>query len=318
MVFDAPRAAPEPPAVDDRLVAPETRYEIHDGELVFVSPADPPHGKRHSKVSALVEAHAGPAFDVASDMLTRTTEIDDFAPDVSVFPDAPDPVTGGRQVEELAFEVISTGTLGRAGGKAAKLIARGVRRVFAVDVERSRALEWSTALGTWSVLDVAAYIEDPVLAAPLPIDALVRDAKVDDAVARALLIKQNPVLEAVLAERVAAAVARGQEQALAEGKEQGLAEGKEQGLAEGKEQGLAEGKEQGLAEGKEQGLAEGLARGMAEAVIWVLDARGIILHSADRARILGERDPATLASWVARAATCAAVAGLFDVTVRHG
>jgi hypothetical protein len=33
MAFDASRAAPELPAVDDRLIAPETRYEIHDEEL---------------------------------------------------------------------------------------------------------------------------------------------------------------------------------------------------------------------------------------------------------------------------------------------
>src|SRR5215831_4299942 len=45
--------------------------------------------------------------------------------------------------------------------KAAKLAARGVRRVFAIDVERSRALEWSAALGTWSLLDPAGQITDP-------------------------------------------------------------------------------------------------------------------------------------------------------------
>jgi Uma2 family endonuclease len=279
MAFDAPRAAPELPAVDDRLIAPETRYEIHDGELVYVSPADPPHGKRHSKVSALVEAHAGPEFDVASDMLTRTSEVDDVAPDVSVFPDGPDPVMGGRQIEQLAFEVVSTESLSHAGSKAAKLVARGVRRVFAIDVERSRALEWSTALGTWSVLDAGAYIEDPALAAPLPVDALVHDAKVDDAVARALLVKHNPVLEAV--------------------------------RAEDRADGVAEGLVRGRAEGKKQGLVEGLARGRAEALIAMLDARGVALGSAERARILGEHDPEQLARWLTRAATCTTLTELW-------
>jgi hypothetical protein len=76
-------------------------------------------------------------------------------PDVSVYPDAPDPRTGGRQLEQLAFELASTQSLGHAGRKAAKLAGRGVRRVFAIDVERSRALEWSAALGAWRELDPA-------------------------------------------------------------------------------------------------------------------------------------------------------------------
>jgi len=214
MSSDASRARPTLPAVDDRLAPPETRYEVHDGELVYVPPADPPHATRHSKISALVEAHAGLAFEVASDMLTRLSKVDDRAPDVSVFPLAPDPQTGGRQIEQLAFEVVSTESIGRAGIKAAQLVGRGVRRVFAVDVERSRALEWSAALGTWSVLDPAGRIEDSALAVPLPIDDLVHAAKADDAVARALIAKRNPVIEAVRAQDRAEGRAEGKAEAL--------------------------------------------------------------------------------------------------------
>jgi Uma2 family endonuclease len=220
MSFDASRVGPVLPAVDDRLVAPDTRYEMLEGRLVHVSPADPPHGTRHSKVSALLEAHTGLEFTVASDMLTRTSEHSDIAPDVSVFPSAPDPETGGRQLEQLAFEVVSTQSLGNAGGKAAQLAARGVRRVFAIDVERSRVLEWSAGLSTWSVLDPAGHIDDPALDAPLPIEALVGTARADDAVARALLLKRNPVLVQKLAE------------GHAEGKIEGKAEGKIEGKAE--------------------------------------------------------------------------------------
>jgi Uma2 family endonuclease len=190
---------PELPPIDERLVEPGTRYEMYDGELVYVPPAHPPHATRHSKISALVEAHAGPAFDVASDMLTRVSRTSDVAPDVSVFPLARDPRTGRRQLEHLAFEVVSTESLGHAGRKAAKLVARGVRRVFAIDIERGRVLEWSGVLETWSPLERSATIEDPVLAAPLPIEPLVVAAKADDAMARALLIKANPVLEAAMA-----------------------------------------------------------------------------------------------------------------------
>jgi Uma2 family endonuclease len=220
MSSGASRGRPTLPAVDDRLAPPETRYEMVDGELVHVSPADPPHATRHSKISALVEAHAGLEFDVASDMLTRLTEVDDRAPDVSVFPLGPDPETGGRQIEQLAFEVVSTESIGRAGVKAAQLVGRGVRRVFAIDVERSRALEWSAALGTWSVLDPAGQIEDPVLDVALSIEDLVHAAKVDDAMARALVAKRNPVIEAVRA------------QDRAEGKAEGKAQGKAEGKAE--------------------------------------------------------------------------------------
>jgi Uma2 family endonuclease len=245
---DATRADPELPEIDDHLVGSETRYEIYDGELVYVAPADGPHGTRHSKISALVEAHAGDEFDVACDMLTRTSGTSDVAPDVSVFPRAPHPVTGRRQLEHLAFEVVSTQSLVRAGRKAAKLIGRGVRRVFAIDVERGRALEWSRALGTWSLLDPASAIDDPALAVALPIDALLRSAKADDAVAEALLAKHNPVIEAALA-------------------------------------------------------AE-----RAKAVLVVLAARGVAVAPADRARILGERDPERLDRWLGRAAICASVA----------
>ena len=107
-----------------------------------MAPADPLHGSRHLQLSALIDAHIGPEFEAACDLLIRSSEIDDIAPDVSVYPEAPDPETGSRQIEQLAFELVSTQSL----SKAAKLVGRGVRRVFAIDVERSLALEWSATL----------------------------------------------------------------------------------------------------------------------------------------------------------------------------
>jgi hypothetical protein len=116
----------------------------------------------------------------------------------------------------LAFEIASTQSLGHAGRKAAKLAGRGVRRVFAIDVERSRALEWSAELGTWRELDPAGHIEDPALEVPLPIQAMIHAAKADDAVQRALIAKGNPVLEAH--------VAKHRDEARAEGITRGKAE----------------------------------------------------------------------------------------------
>ena len=209
-------AASKLPGIDDRLVEPEARHEMLDGALVYVSPADRPHARRHAKVIALLEAHASPEFAVSCDQLTRTSEIDDVAPDISVYPDADDPVTGGRQLEQLAFEIVSTESLGHAATKAAKLTARGVRRVFAIDIERSRALEWSPELGTWQRLDPAGYIEDAALELPLPISAMLHAARADDEIARALVVRHNPVIEAVRAEDRAAAKAEGKAEGKAE------------------------------------------------------------------------------------------------------
>jgi Uma2 family endonuclease len=218
--FDATHLESELPDLDDRLVVPGTRYEMLDGELVYVPPADAPHASRHSKVSALVEVHAGAEFIVACDMLTRTSKVDDIAPDVSVYPRAPHPRTGRRQLQHMAFEVVSKGLRGYVTKKSAKLSARGVRRVFVIDLKRERALEWSRAHRQWTVLDTTGVIEDPALAVALPIAALLSAARADDAIARALLAKRNPVLEKARAQDRAQGRARGR----AEGHVRGAAE----------------------------------------------------------------------------------------------
>jgi hypothetical protein len=93
----------------------------------------------------------------------------------------------------------------------------------------------------------------------LPIEALVRAAEADDAVAHALLIKRNAVIEAARAES----------------------------------------------------RVEGRVEGRAEALIVILDARGVALGAAERARILDERDPSTLVRWLTRAAMCTDIPELF-------
>jgi len=193
-----------------------------------------------------------------------------------VYPDADDPVTGGRQLEQLAFEVVSTESLGHAATKAAKLTARGVRRVFAIDIERSRALEWSPELGTWWRLDAAGQIEDAALELALPIEAMLHAARADDEIARALVARHNPVIEAVRAEdRVTA-------------------------------------KAEGVQEGFLRGKIEGKIEGKAEAVLMVLAARNVAVGDAERGRILSEQDPAQLDRWLAEAAVCEKVAELFS------
>ena len=206
----------ELPAVDERLVMPETRYEIMDGRVHYVAAADEPHGRTHSRLCAVLEAYAADGYNVATDMLTRTSAFDDMAPDASIYPAERDPDTGGRRLEELAFEVASTQRLADAAHKAGKLAARGVRRVFALDVKRDRVLEFAAETGSWRLLARDAMIDDRTLAAPLPARVLCGAAHADDAMARALIAKNNPVL--------ADAVAKGRAEGHAEGRAQALAE----------------------------------------------------------------------------------------------
>lgn len=288
----------ELPPIDERLALPEAGYEIIDGVVTFVVPADPPHGESHQTISVLVSAHVHTDFKVALDLLTRTSKIDDIAPDVSVYPRAPDPKTGGRSLEHLAFQVVSTESLARASTKAKKLAGRGVRRVFAIDIKRNRALEWSRELDTWGVLDSDGYIEDAALAVRLSVHALLNAANTDDDVARALVVKQNPVIEAANA------------RSHAEGFAEGIAEGKAEGIAEGKAEGKAEGIAEGITKGKAEGMAEGITRGKTEAVIALLSERGFTLSDQERRQILSERDQKRIDGWLWRARTCASVAEL--------
>ncbi|HSK04543.1 MAG TPA: hypothetical protein VK932_24980, partial [Kofleriaceae bacterium] len=124
-------------------------------------------------------------------------------------------------LEELAFEVVSAQSLAHVGQRAAKLVARGVRRVFALDVKRMRALEWSKDTGEWRLLERSGQIEDPALAVPIPLDALLDAALADDAIAHALRVKRHPEF---VAER---------EEGRAEGEARGRAEGEARGRAEG-------------------------------------------------------------------------------------
>jgi Uma2 family endonuclease len=195
MVSPNSTAASDLPAVDDRLAVPGTRYEVMDGERVYVPPADELHGENHADLSTLLRMHVIAEYAVAVDMLTRTSKTDDIAPDASVYPRARDPQTGGRQLEQLAFEVASSQSLGRAAHKANKLIGRGVRRCFAIDVRRARVLEWSREHARWDALAQGSAIDDPVFAIPVPVAALVDAAQVPTAVARALIAQRHPVIE---------------------------------------------------------------------------------------------------------------------------
>jgi hypothetical protein len=196
--------------VDDHLVEPEiTRDEIIGGLRVVASPAQPPYATQHSQVDYLVRAYVAPDYRVAADLLTRHDPDSDFATDVCVFKRGIDPSTGGRYLEEIAFEVVTEQNRGLVTEKACRMHRRGVRRIFTVWVNDQQVREWSPTAG-WRPLEAGSRIEDPCLVAPLAVTALLDPTAADDAVAEALVAKGNPVLR----RREAAAEARGKAAAI--------------------------------------------------------------------------------------------------------
>src|SRR5436309_6448051 len=184
------------PDVDDHLVEPEvTRDEVIGGQRVVAMPALPPHATRQSKLSYVLEPQVAPGYTGAADLLTRHGEEEDFASDVCVFRDGVDPATGGRYLEEIAFEVASEQTERYVTEKAVQMHRRGVRRIFSVWVKGDqRVCEWSPETRSWRRLEVDSKIEDPCLMRPLVVGALLDAAIADNEVAEALVAKGNPVI----------------------------------------------------------------------------------------------------------------------------
>ena len=200
------------PPVDEYVVEPETRTEMIDGRIVYVSPASTPHAALHAGLDYVLRAHVAPGYGSTSDMLTRTSERWNFAADGAVYKQGTNPATGSRYLEELAFEVKHKQSWPDITARAKQLAGRGVRRVFAICV-RSRkegdedivtqtgpVMEWIPGEdrwteGDWEKLDPDAVIEDPCLHRPIQVRALLDAAAADDAVVRALKARGNPVLE---------------------------------------------------------------------------------------------------------------------------
>lgn len=286
--LQAPGRSTALPRVDDRLAPPETRLEYLHGFEIFAAPADQGHATRHWDLTYVLGAYVAKSYLGAVDMLTRTTEINDFAPDASIFPEDPDPVTGGRRLEELAFEISDKQSIGVPTAKARQLIARGVRRVFCVLVGKRRVMEWSRATDGWEPLPMSATIQDRCLVRSLPIAALLDGAASDDAVARALLAKGVPALEEALRAQA--------KQAKIEGKAEGRSEGRSEGLSEG--------------------ISEGQIQAKHEMLAMILRERKLDVPPSVAAKIEACRDGARLDEWLRRALTASSASGLFDKPAR--
>ena len=200
------------PEVDDHLVEPEvTRDEIINGRRVVAMPAQPPHADKQVDLDYVLRAHVAPGYRASADLLTRHAVDSDFASDACVYKEGVDPETGGRHLEEIAFEVISTQTEKNAKEKAVVMHRRGVRRIFGIWVKgRRKVCEWSPETRSWRPLDAASRIEDPCLGASLPVAALLDAAVVHRAVVEALVAQGNPEIQALEAE----AQARGEAEAV--------------------------------------------------------------------------------------------------------
>ena len=199
------------PGLDDRLVVPEvTRDEMIGGRRVVASPAQEPHANRQVDLGYLLRAHAASGYKVAAEMLTRHDEVSDFATDACVYKEGMDPATGTRYLEEIAFEVVSTQRARDVTEKAVRMYRRGVRRIFTVWLKNPRVAEWSFESEDWRPLAEDAQIEDPCLAVPLAVKALLDAAMVDNAVVKALKAKDNPGIR----ELEAAAKAEGRAEGL--------------------------------------------------------------------------------------------------------
>jgi len=199
--------------VDERIVAPESRAEIIEGRLVFSPPAEEKHAVPHADLAYVLRAHVRAGFNVAVDMLTRSGLENDFAPDASVYEAERDTETGGRRLEQLAFEIVNEQALATQTTKARALTARGVRRVFVLVVKHRKLLEWSRETDAWAATPLEA-IDDPVFVRPVRASALASALAADEAVLRALKSKGHPVLDEIREE----------------GRQDGLEQGLEQGL----------------------------------------------------------------------------------------
>jgi hypothetical protein len=193
---------PAQPAVNDRVVEPETGTEMIRGQIRKVLPAEPPHADEQCRIASVIATNVAPGYAASTELLTRVDEEADFATDACIRKLGRDPATGARHVEELSFEVKHTQSSAEITQRARQLIRRGVRRVFAIHVKEDEqgalragpVREWLAREDCWLELHPEAEIMDSCLVQPIRVQALIDATEADNQVARTLLAKNNPVL----------------------------------------------------------------------------------------------------------------------------
>ena len=212
------------PPPDEHLVEPETDREMIDGQIIQVSPANPPHADRTVDISYVLRAHVAPNYVASADLLTRVSDENDFATDACIRKAGTD-AQGHRHLEELSFEVKYTQSESSLKKRARMLIRRGVRRVFAVYVrveyldgaeivKAGPVKEWSRDKNDWEKLDDDYVIKDPCLQQPIAVRSLLDAVQADNAVAQALIDKHNPVIDRLVREESQQAIREERRQAV--------------------------------------------------------------------------------------------------------
>ncbi len=219
----APTDSTKLPDLDDRLATPGAWEEVRDGVVFKLAPADYPHAKAHSRVAAVVDAVVRKEYETAIDMLTRTSLVSDFAPDVSIFPRARD-AQQHRQMTEVAIEIADSQTRNDARWKAEKLIERGCRRVFLLDVDKSVLCEYDHTTDNWRELPPDALIEDRAFATPILASNLLDKIMNDALILNALRAKNSAALAEILLNEAQRGEARGEARGQAHGKVLGTLE----------------------------------------------------------------------------------------------
>ncbi len=201
------------PAPDDHIVEPESGHEMIDGRVMEVTPADAPHADKQCDLVYVLRAHVAPGYVASTELLTRVSKQNNFATDACIRRDGFD-AKGHRHLEELSFEVQHTQSEANLNKRARYLRERGVRRVIAIEVnvagkaqvkagrvQAGPVKEWVPTspgsheiVGHWRHFAEDELFEDPCLQRPVKIAALMDAVEADNAVARALMARQNPAI----------------------------------------------------------------------------------------------------------------------------
>ena len=175
--------------------------------------------------------------------------------------------------------------------KAQDVIARGVRRMFAIrvkgigsghdaqlDESATALLEWSANDDQWLILSRDEAIDDACFIRPVSVRALLDATAKDDAVVHALRAKGNRVIQEI--------------------RDEGFVDGRAEGLRDGRAEGLRDGREEGLRDGLRDGRAEGARQQLLQLIEDRLARLGVTLMPAQHALLMGCDDLPTLQQWL--------------------
>jgi hypothetical protein len=180
------------PGVDDHIVTPETREEMVRGELILKQPSEPPRADCRARLGYVIVPHVAPGYIASTDLLTRFSFNSDFGTDVCVRKKGTDPDSGNRYLEELAFEIVDEQSLHHITIRAEDMAARGVRRLIVIFIEHGTVTEWSPSEHRFVPLPLDGVLEDPTLAHPMPLRAILDPDAARRAVTVAVWAKNDP------------------------------------------------------------------------------------------------------------------------------